>query len=331
MSFKKTLATVENHKYDFFITVQELDSIVGKRDVVIFDCSWYLPGKDKVEKRAIDEFMNERITTSLFFDIDIVASNSHLPHMIPSKDAFLLFLNLFAIEKESEIILYDQHGAWSSFRVFWMFKVFGYEHVKILEGGFAGWKSMNCTVEEGSFDFYRMIERRFLKNSSLIKQYFQSSLLNLCFFTSDNEVSFKHCWISQLHELEHFLERGDCYLIDLRSVERFNGVPGTEPRIGMPSGHIEGSINIPYDLFVNSDKSSLKSPSEIFSLLSSRLESDWLISGKRVIFMCGTGIAACVGFASLMNILEKLHLPLSRVSVYDGSWFEYVYLKNIRC
>ena len=166
MSFKETLATVENHKYDFFITAQELDNVVKRGDVVIFDCSWYLPGKDRVEKRAIEEFMKERITTSIFFDIDIVASNSHLPHMFPSKEAFVLFLDMFAIEKESKIILYDQHGAWSSFRVFWMFKVFRYENVKILEGGFTGWKSMNCTVEEGSFDFYHMLERRFLKKSS---------------------------------------------------------------------------------------------------------------------------------------------------------------------
>ena len=60
--------------------------------------------------------------------------------MFPKTDIFTQFINKSGINKNSEIIIYDQIGFFSSSRVWLLFKYFGFKNVKILDGGFHIWK-----------------------------------------------------------------------------------------------------------------------------------------------------------------------------------------------
>ena len=60
--------------------------------------------------------------------------------MFPKTNIFTQFINKSGINKNSEIIIYDQIGFFSSSRVWLLFKYFGFKNVKILDGGFNIWK-----------------------------------------------------------------------------------------------------------------------------------------------------------------------------------------------
>jgi len=110
-------------------------------------------------------------------------------------------------------------------------------------------------------------------------------------------------------------------LLDARTPERFYG-KGPEPRKGIESGSIPGSINTPFqDLFAATKNNE---GTEIF-LLKNKDEVIKYFEGKNIIVnekpklvtMCGSGVTAAI-------IVLALHsCGLERVPIYDGSWTQY--------
>lgn len=101
-------------------------------------------------------------------------------------------------------------------------------------------------------------------------------------------------------------------VLDARSEGRFTG-EAPEPRPGLSSGHMPGSINIPFDAVLDpATKAYL--PAEKLRALFQEKGVD---PAKPIISSCGTGVTACV----IETALEEAGYgsPASR-RVYDGSW-----------
>ena len=117
-----------------------LKKIYRSKRVKILDCRWYLED----EKKGFMQYRNKHIPNAIFFDIDKISNKeSQLPHMFPKNNIFTQFINKSGIKKNSEIIIYDQIGFFSSSRVWLLFKYFGFKNVKILDGGFQMWLKKN--------------------------------------------------------------------------------------------------------------------------------------------------------------------------------------------
>ena len=118
------------------IKPKNLKKILRFKRVKILDCRWYLED----EKKGFLQYRNKHIPNAIFFDIDKISNKeSQLPHMFPKNNIFTQFINKSGIKKNSEIIIYDQIGFFSSSRVWLLFKYFGFKNVKILDGGFQMW------------------------------------------------------------------------------------------------------------------------------------------------------------------------------------------------
>ena len=63
--------------------------------------------------------------------------------MLPKKSCFEKYVNLNGIQKNDLIVIYDQIGFFCSARVWFTFKYFGFENIKILEQGYDGWIKNN--------------------------------------------------------------------------------------------------------------------------------------------------------------------------------------------
>ncbi len=84
------------------------------------------------------------------FDIDVVCDPaSPYPHMLPSPAAFSEALAAMGISKLDHVVCYDSVGVFSAPRVWWMFKVFGFDNVSVLNGGLVKWKAENRPIETG--------------------------------------------------------------------------------------------------------------------------------------------------------------------------------------
>ena len=213
---------------------------------------------------TINKVFNEtqlQIPGTRFFDIKNKFSNTAdpFPSAFPSKELFETSARELGINNDSAIVVYDDKGIYSSARVWWLFKAFGYKNVAVLDGGFPEWlkhkfptESMKpYTGESGNFEAHLKPE---------LMQFF-------------NDV--KAASNNKTHTI-----------IDARSAARFNCTE-PEPRAGLRMGIIPNSVNLPFEDLLNGHV--LISKDEIafkFKPLASPEDP--------LIFSCGSGLTACV-------------------------------------
>jgi thiosulfate/3-mercaptopyruvate sulfurtransferase len=215
---------------------------------------------DGTINKVFDPKQNQ-IPKARFFDIKNKFSNTSdpFPSAFPSAEQFQKEARKLGINNDSVIIVYDDKGIYSSARVWWLFKAFGYNNVAVLNGGFPAWlKAEYKTEPMGDFkgelgDFIANLQPKFMK------------------FFKDVEKASKN----KTHNI-----------IDARSTERFN-CSEPEPREGLRMGTIPNSVNLPFtDLLEHGILKSKKDLAKAFYMVAN--END------NIIFSCGSGLTACV-------------------------------------
>ena len=263
-----------------FVTADWLDAERKKSDVVIVDGSWYVSSMKRDGKA---EYLASHIPGAVHFDVDEVSDHaSTLPHMLPSPEVFALHMARLGISDGQRIVVYDGAGLYSAPRVFWTFKAFGAKDVFILEGGFPNWCAEGFPVEPGAV------------------------VRAPGHFTP----KFDRSTVANLEAVENALSNKSAQVIDARPANRFRG-EAPEPRPGVASGHIPGSINLPYDKIVRNGK--LVPEAEIKQALNEAgFDPD-----KPAITSCGSGVSAAILWLALESIGKKPNM------IYDGSWAEW--------
>ena len=209
----------------------------------------------------VPENNDKVIPTSRFFDLknNFCDKNSSYPNTLPPEQQFEEECQKLGINKSSQIVVYDNHGVYSSPRVWWMFKVMGHENVVVLDGGLPEW------IGKG-YDTVEKVNEKYIPGN--FKASFQSRFVK----------TYKD--ILQNTKLDSF------QVVDARSNGRFKGIE-KEPRKYLKSGHIPNSINIPYQNVLKKGKfKSVEDLKEIFEQKCSH--------SKAMVFTCGSGLTACI-------------------------------------
>ncbi|RYE33135.1 MAG: 3-mercaptopyruvate sulfurtransferase [Hyphomicrobiales bacterium] len=266
---------------DVFVSTEWLAERLSAPDIVVVDASWYLPAQ---KRDGAAEFAARRIPGAVHFDIDkIKDARSSLPHMLPSAPEFAAAVGALGIGDGMRIVVYDGLGFFSAPRVRWTFKVFGARDVVILDGGFPKWLAEGRPVEE---------------DAPMARQprSFTARLDNGAVASADDVA---RATASQAIQV-----------VDARAADRFRG-EAPEPRPGLASGHIPGSLNLPSSQLTTDGR--LKSPEEIVALFKDAgVDLD-----KPSIMTCGSGVSAVI----LSTALETVGKPAK--AIYDGSWSEW--------
>ena len=270
-------------KDDFknIVSTDWLEQHLEAPDIRIIDSSWYFPQE---KRNAEQEFLECHIPGASFFDIDkIKDNNSDLPHMLPPSEMFNSTVRKLGIGDGHKVVIYDGLGMRSAARLWWMFKVFGYSDVVVLDGGFPKW------VKE---------------NRSTTAEITEKEIRHLTIY-EDKSIVADRDDVLRATKLNH------CSIIDARSEGRFMGT-APEPRSGLRSGSIENSINVPYETLLNEDFT-FKSKREIIAIFSKK----GVVFNNYIITTCGSGVTAAVLYLALDEI------GCSKISLYDGSWAEW--------
>jgi thiosulfate/3-mercaptopyruvate sulfurtransferase len=264
----------------WLVSTDWLAERLGQSDHVVVDASYYVPAQ-KRDARA--EYRAGHIPGAVFFDIEKIADDStDLPHMLPGPDQFAEAVGALGIGDDDTIVAYDSAGLYSAARVWWTFRVFCAEAVFILDGGLPKWKAEGRPVETGEL---RRQPRKFAA-------------------AMDTSV------VSMLSDVQMALTDGSTQVVDARPADRFRG-QAPEPRPGLRSGHMPGSLNVPYStLIANGRLASREQIAKAFA--DGRVDLD-----KPVIASCGSGVTAAILWLAL-DALGKQPKGL-----YDGSWAEW--------
>ncbi len=271
--------------FDSLIEPYELAWKIQERtDIKVLDGTFVMPGSGI---SPVSVFRQKRIGRASFFDIEeICDADSPLPHMLPQPEIFERAVAEAGISNDSTVVIYGQDGMiMGPCRVWWMFKIFGHDNVRILNGGLLNWEAEGYPLNTDPYVMGRPASFR---------------------------ANFRPQMVTDLETLQEIVEKGSADILDARSWERFAGIV-EEPRAGLRSGHIPGSKNIPCSTLVDQKTGCLRKPEDLLQLF----KEHGIKGDKPVITTCGSGVTACA-IAFALNILG-----FQNVSVYDGSWAEW--------
>ena len=238
----------------------------------------------QLKRDARAEFAEAHVPGAVFFDIDQIADpRTSLPHMLPRASDFAHKVGQLGIGDRDRVIVYDARGVVSAARVWWTFRAFGHDAVAVLDGGLPRWRAEGRPVESGT---PAPKPRRFT-------------------------ARLRKGLVRDLAAVRQNLTTRRAQVLDARSRGRFSGTE-PEPRAGLRSGHIPGSLNLPYDELYEKDGTLLPPDALRQRFMAAGLDLD-----KPVVTSCGSGVTASVLALGLFAAGRP------DVPVYDGSWTEW--------
>lgn len=202
-----------------------------------------------------------QIPNARLFDIKNKFSDTlaPFPSTFPSLEQFQNSARELGINNDSVIVVYDDKGIYSSARVWWLFKAFGYTNVAVLNGGFPAWKK--AVFQTVAMKPY----------TGKLGNFVATYKPDLMTFFTDVQIA------SQIKSHT---------IIDARSEGRFKSLEA-EPRAGLRMGTIPNSVNLPFEDLLR-DNHLLP-----YDIIENKFKN---VANKEapIIFSCGSGITACV-------------------------------------
>ena len=264
------------------VSTEWLAEEMGACDLRIVDASSHLP---TAARDARAEYESAHIPGAVFMDLAaLVDPASEVPAALPRAEMFASRMQKLGLGDGSRIVLYDDSEVKTSGRAWYMLTLFGAQHVAILDGGLAKWKAEGRPLEGGT------------------------QTLKTRHYTAWQDPKKIRSKEDMLANLESRKEQ----VVDARDEGRFSGeVPDFRP--GVPSGHIPGSVNLPFYELFEADGTFKER-----AALRSAFEKIGVDLDQPVTTTCGGGVTAAV-LCFALHLLGKD----DDVSLYDGSWSEW--------
>lgn len=264
--------------------------------VIPICAAWFMPN-DPQGRTGPGAFKKKRIPGARFFDIDEVKDHdSSYPHMLPTCETFSDAMAKMGVTKQDELVIYDTEelGLFSAPRVAWTMRVYGHPRVHVLNN-FKLWVEQGLPVETGQPLVPNITNYPVPKyNTDMVVKFAEMKTIGYDYGKEGAE---------------------EIQILDARSEGRWAGT-APEPRPGLRSGHMPGSINVPFQELLDPETKTLL-PSE---KLKEIFEAKNVDPDKPIITSCGTGVTAAVIELALKQ--SKYGSDEDR-RLYDGSWTEW--------
>ncbi len=200
------------------------------------------------------------------------------------------------VSNEHTVVLYGDFNNWFAAYAFWLFKVYGHDDVKLMDGGRTAW------AKEGR------------PTSTEVPKYPRTSYK----VRKVDWGSHRAFLWEVMQKVLHGEVGRNVVLVDVRSPAEYKGEITAPPEYAneqtQVGGHIPGAVNIPWASVVDPETGKFKPVDEIKKLYEGR----GVTPDKEVITYCRIGERA----AHTWFVLKYL-LKYPAVRVYDGSWAEW--------
>eukprot|EP00041_Stephanoeca_diplocostata_P019806 m.430829 g.430829 ORF g.430829 m.430829 type:complete len:243 (+) comp21399_c2_seq6:574-1302(+) len=178
-------------------------------------------------------FDSERIPGAIFWDCDAVSDPlfSAAPHNLPTPTTFAENMAELGIDKNTVVVVYDQHGIFSAPRFWYTLSTFGHANVAVLNGGLPQWRAKGLPLE----------------SSTDTETNTSTATRAAATWEKDEDMQWNIGRTLANISAEHPVQ-----IVDARSNGRFRGTE-PEPRPGMRGGHIPGSRSVPFSAVLMTD------------------------------------------------------------------------------
>jgi thiosulfate/3-mercaptopyruvate sulfurtransferase len=212
-----------------------------------------------------------------------------------SKGEFAKLCSELGITKDTTVVFYGDKSNWFATYALWLFRYYGHQNLKIMNGGRAKWQQEKrpLTKERPT---YPQTSYQANEPDATIRAY--------------REDVFKQV-------------EDSAPLVDVRSPKEYSGelihMPNYPQEGATRGGHIPGAVNIPWSTAVNEADSTFKSREELEKIYQEK----GITPDKEIVAYCRIGERSSHTWFVLTYLLGY-----SGVRNYDGSWTEWGNLVN---
>jgi thiosulfate/3-mercaptopyruvate sulfurtransferase len=268
-------------RMDDLVSTAWLAERLDEPGLVVIDASAHLPD---AERDARAEFEAGHIPGARFLGLDSFKDfASPVPAALPTAEQFAARMAEIGVRDGARLVIYDDSAAKTSARAWVICRLHGFDQVAILDGGLGKWRAERRRLERGA------------------------TAVNAGTVTAGAgpmKVRTKADVLANVISAEE-------QLLDARGAGRFTGAE-PEPRPGMASGHIPGSLNLPFGRMLKPDGTFRDEAGLRAAFIEAGIDLE-----RPVVTTCGSGVTAAV-------LLFALHLLGKHdVALYDGSWSEW--------
>ncbi|MDE0171124.1 MAG: sulfurtransferase [bacterium] len=285
--------TSSSHPHDYvrpnlIIETGELEARLGDPKLRVIDCHIFLElradgGYDFWSGR--EAWVGEHIPGSAYVDLSDELADDHpyLRFMLPPAGQFARVMSGLGVGNEHDVVVYSRGiGYWAT-RLFFMFRAFGFDNVRVLNGGYDKW------AREG-----RPLTPETVKHPAAT-------------FVADPRAGF----IVGLDEVVDALDDPGTSLVNALAPDVHQG-KRLVPNYHRP-GRIRGSVNVYAADLADPDDRTFKPADE----LRAHFQEAGVLGSERIVTYCGGGISATTDAFALLLLGHE------NVSVYDGSMTEW--------
>jgi len=249
------------------------ETVAGGRDdpakgappnVAILDCRHDLARPDWSDRAYAEGHIPGAMQAHLDRDLSSPIGPQTGRHPLPDVAKLAETLGRWGIDRETQVIAYDQGNGMYAARAWWLLRWIGHTRVAVLDGGFAAWQEAGLPV---SREPVTPTARRFVAH-----------VQEGVYLTTA--------------EVEQALANSSAALIDARGADRFAGQNET---IDPVAGHVPGATNRPFSKNVDG-RGRFLAADELKRQWSETLGNR---APQEVVAMCGSGVSACHNLLAL--------------------------------
>ncbi|QYJ06716.1 sulfurtransferase [Qipengyuania flava] len=239
---------------DSLVSTQWLADTLGAEDLVVLDATLHLPDSPR---NAPAEFDEGHIPGARFLDLaSFVDAGSAVPKAVPNARQFADRMGQMGVAPGSRVVLYDDSAIRSAARAWFLFTLYGFESVAILDGGLAKWKAEGRALESGV-----------------------AGSAPTAFPEPEARASVRR----KADMLANSASQGE-QVVDARDAARFAGEEGSGSE-----GHIPGARNVPFAALFAED-GTYRSPKAIAGTFAAA----GVDLSVPIVTACNSGMTACV-------------------------------------
>jgi thiosulfate/3-mercaptopyruvate sulfurtransferase len=273
---------------DILIETDELEAELGAEDLRIIDCNVHLTPKPEGGyeiSSGLEDWRAAHIPQSCFLEFEDELSDDHptLRFMLPSAEQFARVMSENGIGNGHRVVVYSRGANYWATRLFLMFREFGFDQVRVLNGAWDKWAAEQRPTTQAAPDWPAAV------------------------FTAIEPAGRI---IGKDQVLAALDDPGTC-IMNALSPAIHSGKIHNAP-YGRP-GHIKGSVNL-YALELIDPETNRFADAQT---LRAKFDEVSALEADHVITYCGGGISATTNAFALM-LLGK-----TGIAVYDGSMMEW--------
>jgi len=240
------------------VTTDQLAPHLDDPNWIVIDCRFVLSDPPAGRAMYIDGHIPQARFADLDQDLSSPISEQSGRHPLPTPEQFLKAVKRWGINKQTQVVAYDQLGGALASRLWWLMRWMGHRQVAVLEGGYPAWTAQGLPTTADL--------------PEVVSSDFQG--------TPDNQM-----WLTS-EAVAQNLSSDPSVLVDARDAARYRGE--VEP-VDPVAGHVPGAINLPF-------KANLDEQGRFLSAADLHARFQTVVADRQpqdIVHMCGSGVTAC--------------------------------------